>query len=210
MPTISGLATGHHWKKPASVLFCSLPSGISIHWWDPPEPSCLQARQSQLCQSFLLWKVSHSLTHFCGPSAMWPLQSLVLKFFSSLLQMPGSLSLSFCKLKVFSQWNCYAIFPLEDQGKLSSSTDVLMISDLVMYSIPSQNDLKLAREYNYSALFILQSLVQSPVYTHELKHIWFPSSMQRNWGLLLHLETRAETADGSCISFAADSCTNSV
>lgn len=180
MPTISGLAAGHHWKKPASVLLCSLASGISIHRWDPPEPSCLQAGQSQLCQSFLLWKVSHSLTNFCGPSAMWLLQSLVFKFFCSLLQMPGSLSLPFCKLKLFSQWNCYAIFPLEDQGKLSPITDVLTISDLEMYNIPSQTDLKLAREYNYSALFILQSLVQSPVYTYELKHIWFPSCMRRN------------------------------
>lgn len=72
-----------------------------------------------------------------------------------------------------------------------------MISGLVMYNIPSQMDLKLAREYNYSTLFILQSFVQSPVYTYELKHIWFPSSMRRRrWGLL-HLETRAETGAGS-------------
>lgn len=85
--------------KGLPMFFCSLPSGISIHWWDLPEPSLLQAGQSQLSQSFLIWKVSQSLTHFCGPSVIWPLQSLVFQF-----------SVLFCKcrdlcLYLFENWS---------------------------------------------------------------------------------------------------------
>lgn len=35
---------------------------------DPPEPSLLQSKQSQLSQPLLKWKVFQSLHHFCAPS----------------------------------------------------------------------------------------------------------------------------------------------
>lgn len=84
-----------------------------------------------------------------------------------------------------------------------------MICCLMIHNIPSRTHLKLTMKYNFSTVFSLQSPVQTP-HIYALKHILFPSSIRRSWGLLLHLETRAETADGGCVSFAADSHVNSV
>lgn len=55
-----------HWvlMETASLWpLCLLSSGIYTHWWDPPQPSFLQTKQSQLSQPFC---VGHA------PSPYWP------------------------------------------------------------------------------------------------------------------------------------------
>lgn len=46
---------------------CNLPSPVYIHWWDPPMTILFSAKQSQLPQSFLIGKMSQSLSHLCVP-----------------------------------------------------------------------------------------------------------------------------------------------
>lgn len=67
-----------HWtplKRAWLYLFCTLPSGICIHWWDAPEPS-VQAEQS-ITTLFSQWKrCSSSLTIFkalCWNLSSWSL-----------------------------------------------------------------------------------------------------------------------------------------
>lgn len=58
-----------HWTPLKRAWLCplwwTLPSGIFIHWWDPPKSS-LQAEQSQLSHPLLIWEVLQSLNRLCG------------------------------------------------------------------------------------------------------------------------------------------------
>lgn len=54
-------------EEPGSVFFAAFPQiFISIDKM-PPEPSFLKAEQSQISQTFLLWKMLTSLNHLHGP-----------------------------------------------------------------------------------------------------------------------------------------------
>lgn len=67
VPVACDPVTGHPWKKSCLCLLCPLPSGICILWRDHPEPSLLQAGQSQHSEPFLLWGMLPSLHDLYGP-----------------------------------------------------------------------------------------------------------------------------------------------
>ena len=67
VPIASGPVTGHHWKVPGSICFTlSLQVFICIDEIRP-EPSLLQAEQSQLSWPFLTVQVLQSLDNLSGP-----------------------------------------------------------------------------------------------------------------------------------------------
>jgi len=61
--------TGHPWGQSGSVF-----TGACTHRWDPPEPSLLQAKPSQLFWPLLMWQMlrSPSLWSFIGLSPLCP------------------------------------------------------------------------------------------------------------------------------------------
>ena len=63
----SCLVTGHRWEESGSVVFTP-PIRYLCAWINPPEPSLLQAEQSQFSQPFLFCQVLQSLSHLCGPA----------------------------------------------------------------------------------------------------------------------------------------------
>ena len=69
LPLVLALGTA---EKSLAWLSLSSPSSVYRHRWDPPEPSLLQAEQSQLSHSFLTCEVLQSLHHPCSH----PLESL--------------------------------------------------------------------------------------------------------------------------------------
>jgi len=68
VPTTSCPVTGHHWKAPGSVVLA--PSLQVFIYIDkiPPEPSLLQAEESQLSHLLLIGDILQSLNHLYGPS----------------------------------------------------------------------------------------------------------------------------------------------
>lgn len=62
--------TGNYLKRDCHPVLCTLPSGIYMHWWDPP---LLQAEQSQLSQSFFIRRCCSPL--FALVALYWLLSS---------------------------------------------------------------------------------------------------------------------------------------
>jgi len=57
---------------------CTLPSGVYICWWGPPDPSLLQVEQSELSQPFLTGEMLHSIHDLCMMYVHVSLRSLEL------------------------------------------------------------------------------------------------------------------------------------
>lgn len=61
----------HHWAPLERTCIChfyTLPSGIYTHLWVRPEPSLLQAKQTQLFQPFLTQEMIQAFDHVHSPS----------------------------------------------------------------------------------------------------------------------------------------------
>lgn len=172
-----------------------------------PEPPLLQAEQCQLFQPFLIRKVLWSLHNLHSLSAMWFLQSLLFNFkFCHTLSKSGIFFfLFFWKTDFFWQVKLLCYFPV-----IQSRKTILYYrcsEALLSYAIkcPFPNWFEIGYETQLFHSLPSQSPGHKPVYIYELEHVVFQSSVRRSWGLVLYPETRTETADGSCISFAADS-----
>lgn len=113
VPTISGLPTGHHWKVPPSVLFA-----VFLQVFLYIDEILMSLLFSQLCQSFSRMKSVPYLTHFCGPSAMWPLQSLVFHFSLYSFANTGIFVSIFLKTKAFQPVKLLHYFPVRRSRKI--------------------------------------------------------------------------------------------
>lgn len=57
----------HSWEEPGSLFLCPAYQ-VFLHIYETtPEPSLLQAEESQLSQPLLIWEMLHSPQHHCWP-----------------------------------------------------------------------------------------------------------------------------------------------